>query len=73
MIDEDNKANRPVEIFCPICGYKVLINEVDEDYAGLPREKKVDYVRTLQKSGHPMFTCTRCENPEQTARFMEVR
>ena len=73
MSEYDNKENKPVEIFCPICGFTSYINQVDEQFEDMTRDKKVEYVKTLQKSEHPVFMCTRCENPEQTPGIMEVR
>jgi hypothetical protein len=73
MSDYDNREEKPVEIFCPICGYKSFIGKVDEKFAVMPRDEKVEYVKTLQLSGNPVFICSKCDNPEQSARIMEVR
>ena len=66
-------SEKPVEIFCPICGFTSLVKEVDDEYAVLPRDEKVAYIQKLQESGRPFFLCTRCDNPEQSAKIMEVR
>jgi hypothetical protein len=73
MRDNEEREDKPVEIFCPICGFTTPVNQVDEKYATLTREEKVSYVKMLQKSDHPVFTCGKCDNPGQSADIMEVR
>ncbi len=73
MSNGEKREDKPVEIFCPICGFTTPVNEVDDKYSTLTRKEKVNYVAMLQKSDHPVFTCSRCDNPEQTAGIMEVR
>ena len=73
MSDIEERDEKPVEVYCPICGFTTPINEVDEKYTALTREEKVSYVKMLQKSDHPVFTCSRCDNPEQSTDIMEVR
>jgi hypothetical protein len=62
-----------VEIFCPICGFTTPVGQVDDTYKTLSREEKVSYVEKLQKSDHPVYLCSNCDNPEQSADIMEVR
>ena len=69
----EHNEDRPVEIFCPICGFTTPVARVDDAYTGLSREEKVRYVRKLQKSDHPVFVCSNCDNPQQTPGIMEVR
>lgn len=73
MRSYENQEEKPVEVFCPICGYKSFIRKVDEKFAVMPRDEKVEYVKTLQMSGNPVFVCSKCDNPEQSAKIMEVR
>ena len=73
MSEKNEKDDKPVEIFCPICGYTTYVNQLDEKYAGLARDEKIQYVKTLQHGDHPVFLCSKCDNPEQTPGIMEVR
>jgi len=73
MGQKESREDKPVEVFCPICGYTSYVKHVDEQFDTLPREEKVKYVKALQLSEHPVFTCGKCDIPEQTARIMEVR
>ena len=69
----NNIDERPVEIFCPICGYSTTVKETDHGLEGLSHEEKVEAVKKLQQSGEPIVVCSGCDDPEQTARIMEVR
>ena len=65
--------DKPIEIFCPICGYATPVNEDNPELEGLSREEKVIKIRKLQKGEKPVFTCSGCDNPEASADIMEVR
>ena len=73
MNDSEIREDNPIEIFCPICGFTTPVNDVGEKYKAMTREERIDYVRMMQHSDHPLFTCDRCDNPEQSAEIMEVR
>ena len=63
---------KPIEVYCPICGFREAINE-DEKLAGLSRSDKIKQIRTLQTSKDPYFTCAGCENPKESAKILEIR
>ncbi len=69
----DDRDNRPVEIFCPICGYTTAVKEADYDLEGLGRDEKIQKIKELQGSDHPVVVCKGCDDPEESARIMEVR
>jgi hypothetical protein len=73
MSDTAHTNDKPVEIFCPICGYTTLVKEADHGLEGLSREEKIKAIQKLQESDHPIVICKGCDDPGQTAKIMEVR
>ena len=69
----DKNDQKPVEIFCPICGFTTTVKETDHGLEGLSHDEKVEAVKKLQQSEHPIVVCKGCDDPEQTAKIMEVR
>lgn len=70
---KDSRDERPIEIYCPICGYITPINITDESLESLPREKKLAKLKALQRSDHPFYTCGGCSDPEGSTGILEVR
>lgn len=66
-------AEKPIEIFCPICGFKTYVNNSDETIADLSRAEKIKHIQKLQKSERPFFLCNGCENPKATSEVLEIR
>lgn len=64
---------RPIEVYCPICGFHEAVNCEDERLAGLSRDAKIERIRELQESDHPFFTCDGCGDPTGSARVLEIR
>ena len=73
MVDDEKRDDSPVEIFCPICGYTTVVKEADRGLEGLSRDEKIQAVKKLQQSDHPIVECSGCDDPKQTAHIMEVR
>ena len=63
---------KPIEVYCPICGFHEALNE-DENLVGLSRSDKVKKIQTLQASNDPYFTCAGCEDPKESAKILEIR
>ena len=64
---------KPIEVFCPICGFNSPFNEIDEELKSLPREEKLQALNQRQKEGEPVFTCSGCDDPEGSAKIIEFR
>lgn len=73
MSEIQKNDEKPVEIYCPICGFTTPVKQVDDQYTAMNRDEKISYIKMLQRSDHPVFTCSKCDNPEQSADIMEVR
>lgn len=69
----DSNEAKPVEVFCPICGYSTTVKETDHGLEGLSREEKVEAVKKIQQGEEPIVVCNGCDDPDQTAKIMEVR
>ena len=72
-MSENESDQRPVEVFCPICGYTSAINDPDDAFATMTREEKLRRIRAIQQSGRPVYTCSGCEDPQQSAQFLEIK
>lgn len=70
---QDQKNDKPVEIYCPICGFSTLVKETEHNLTGLSRDERVRRVKELQAGDTPIFMCDGCDNPEQSAGIMEVK
>jgi hypothetical protein len=66
-------ADKPVEIFCPICGFTAPVKDDAPEFAGLSRAERVEKIKIIQKSDHPLVECDGCDNAEASAEIMEVR
>ena len=73
MIDKQAENDKPIEIYCPICGYASYINVPDASLDGLSRDEKMAKIREMQRGDHPAYTCDGCDSPDQTAGIMEIR
>ena len=65
--------NKPIEVYCPICGFNESINSDDVRLKGKSREEKLVEIRELQNSETPFFTCDKCDSPAQSAKIIEIR
>ena len=65
--------DKPVEVYCPICGFSEPINDPIPALEDLTREERVAHLRMIQNSENPLFLCKGCENCEDTARILEIR
>ena len=72
MSSHDNDE-RPVEVFCPVCGYTSPINDPDKTLESLPRDEKLRRIRLMQEGENPPFTCSGCDDPEGSVRVLEIR
>ena len=73
MSDDTGANNKPVEVFCPICGFATPVKDADHGLNGMSREDKIDAVKKLQQSDTPIVVCKGCDDPAETAKIMEVR
>ncbi len=64
---------KPVEVFCPICGYHAALNDPEESMSKLTRAEKVEKIREMQKGDHPYVMCRNCRNPQDSVRILEIR
>lgn len=64
---------KPIQVYCPICGFEEALNTDDPRLAGLDRAGKIIRIRELQASNQPFFTCDRCDNPASSAEILEIR
>ncbi len=69
MTDE----SKPIEVYCPICGFKETLNADDARLAGLSREEKIARIREFQASDEPFFTCDGCDSEKESAKILEIR
>jgi hypothetical protein len=68
-----NEKDKPIEVYCPICGFREDINSDDDRLRGLSREKKIAKIRELQGSAAPFFTCDGCRDGVESAKILEIR
>ena len=64
---------KPIEIYCPICGFTSPLSDPDSSWAGLSREEKIERMKALQESDTPIFLCKGCVNPADSAKILEIR
>ena len=67
------EEKKPIEVFCPICGFQEAINSDDSRLSGKSREEKIAAIRALQESEEPFFTCDKCDSPAESAKIIEIR
>jgi hypothetical protein len=66
-------VNKPIEVYCPICGFNEAINSDDARLKGKSRDEKIVEIRALQDSDAPFFTCDKCDSPAESAKIIEIR
>ena len=71
--ESNNKNAKPIEVYCPICGFHEAINSDDSRLKGASRSEKIAEIRALQSSENPYFTCDRCDDPTGSADILEFR
>ena len=64
---------KPIEVYCPICGFSESINDPIPSLEELSREERVAHLRMIQKGDNPLFFCKGCVNCEDTSRILEIR
>ena len=64
--------SKPIEVYCPICGFHESLNADDNRLAGLTRKEKIARIREIQASDQPFFTCDGCGNEKESAKILEI-
>ncbi len=64
--------DRPIELFCPDCGYELSIVEANPGRYGKSREETVNVMRIFQATDHP-WICIKCKNDNNKSVPLEVR
>ena len=64
---------KPIEVYCPICGYTTLINVPENSLSGLSRDDKVSRLREIQHGPSPFYTCSGCKTAKDAAAILEIR